>query len=214
MKRIVALILCLTLSLSCSGALALSELINPNVSQFCFYYMQYAMALSESVDDFSILEKLAFSAGKIGYFDHDARTGYTGQKVADGGASNQLGTCTLGVGAGLSNENLWYVTNTYYPGLDYLTLRVSAISMILASDGLGVSLGEDDTAVATAMELADMLLASTESTAYQLDDVVYFCKLLDGRTPLEGGMFILGVNSLEFYNEFYYGSIKNYNVIE
>ena len=111
MKRIVALILCLSLSLSCSGALALSELINPNVSQFCFYYMQYAMALSESVDDFSILEKLAFSAGKIGYFDHDARTGYTGQKVADGGASNQLGTCTLGVGAGLSNENLWYVTN-------------------------------------------------------------------------------------------------------
>ena len=64
------------------------------------------------------------------------------------------------------------------------------------------------------MELADMLLASTESTAYQLDDVVYFCKLLDGRAPLEGGMFILGVNSLEFYNEFYYGSIKNYNVIE
>lgn len=215
MKRILALIVCLTLALSCSGALALEELINPNAEVLCSTYFMYTMALAESVENYGILENLTFSAGKIGYFPSDARTGYTGQKVADGGATNELGTCTLGVGAGIDNENLWYVTNTYSAGLDYLTLRVSAISMVMASHGLGVNLGDDaETAIATAMDLADLLLASTTATAYQLDDVVYFCKPLDSRAPLEGGMFILGVNSLEFYNEFYYGTIKNYYVIE
>lgn len=218
MKRIASLILCIILVLNFTGAFAaeLNELINPYAESFCTQYTLFTLLLcDDALNDINVLDNLAFSTGNIRYFSSDARKGYTGQKVADGGAMNELGTCTIGVGAGIDNEDLWYVTNTYSGGLDYQTLLISAVAMCMASNGLGVNLGTDiDEVVNTSMQLAKMLISCTETTAYQLDDVVYLCKLLDNRSPLEGGMFILGVESLDFYNEFYYGSVENYYVFE
>lgn len=214
MKRIISLLLCLTLTCSAVGAFA-AELVNPYVETYCNLYVKFMVSIAEDLGDPEFYDHFAFSSGKILYYPQDVRTGYTGQKVADGGTSNSLGTCTFGCGAGVDNENLWYVTNTFSAGADQLAITACALVMCYVAWPMCPELGADaDEAYENASILADLLLNCNVSTAYQIGNVVFFVKPLDGRSPLNGGMFIIGVNSLDFYNEFYYGTIPNYIVLD
>lgn len=214
MKRIVSLLLCLFLACSAAGAFA-DELVNPYITTHCEMYIHFMLSAAESLNDMEFLDNFAFTAGKILYNRRDTRIGYTGQRVADGGAMNDLGTCTIGCGAGVDNEELWYVTNTFSAGMEPHVLSTSALAMFLSAWPMCPAMGADaDEAYENAGALADLLLSCNVSTAYQIGNLVFFCKPLDGRAPLNGGMFILGVNSLDFYNEFYYGTIPNYIVLD
>lgn len=142
--------------------------------------------------------------GSIGYYERNVRTGAHGERVADGGAYSQDGNYILGMGAGVDREDLWYVTLTFGPQSDPDQCFNNTLCMLYAFDDLfSVFSGEDgDTSLIT--DVMELLVRTEETVGIQINQKVLM------RKEIGNGQFIVGVDSLAFYEAFYAGSLTTY----
>ena len=146
-----------------------------------------------------------FSAdtGIISYYEKNVRTGSGGERVADGGTYSENRSYMLGMGAGVEREDLWYITMTYDAGTDMETCYNNTACMLLAFNDIKALWdgGEDEHALAEA--ILDRLVNQPGSVGIQYGGKVFI--RID-----RGSRFIVGVDSLEFYEAFYADSLEEY----
>ncbi len=198
-KRIAALTAALVLACLAplSGALALSRLENPALTAWAdaFTVIQLAyMGENKAVD-------LTGTDGVIYYNAFENRISADGQRVADGATFSEDGNYMLGMGAGVNNDALWYVTMTFRSGGDAGLCRNMTECMLLSFEDLAQMFGEDPELME---DICDALVHDGNPTGIQLNGKVLF------RKPISETAFIIGVSSLEFYRAFYYGTLGDY----
>ena len=142
--------------------------------------------------------------GIICSYEQDIRFGVNGERVLDGGIYSENGIYMLGMGAGVDQDDLWYVTLTFGPNVDQQIVTNNTLCMIYAFGDLYRLFSESEESKDTFVEILDMLTSGNESVGFELNG-----KLLM-RKELGNGQFIVGVDSVAFYNAFYAGSLENY----
>lgn len=141
--------------------------------------------------------------GSISYYEKNIRTGANGERVADGGAYSKQGTYMLGMGAGVDQEDLWYVTMTFNAGADKDQCANNVFCMLYAFDDLRetLSASENDGLL---QEMINMLVGDNGTFGIQLNGKIIM------RKELGNGQVIIGVDSIPFYEAFYAGSLTEY----
>ena len=201
MKRTLSLLLVTVLLLACASALgetAYEVLVNPTLAEWAEGFFTYNLMLLQN--EIYLSDNIIPSANII-YNPAYVRSGSDGQRIADGGVTSEEGTFSVGMGAGIDDETMWYVTFTYNTNADREVIIYNTVNMLMAFRAIG-ALGDVESDLI--VDLTDALLSSTESVAYELGDAVVAVKQLDN------GQLLIMVDSLEFYNAFYKGSIANY----
>ena len=203
MKRIVSLILLSLLLLVSVPALGeYLELQNPTLLSWCDAYNAYYLAFMDSSDDFSGDSILL--GGNIVYDPTQTRKSYYGDAVADGGLTSTLGTYVVGMGAGVENEDLWYVSFTFDASAKENDVLVHSMCAVLASQAGGLYLGEGEEVGEMVNLLLNPLLSSSEDLAVKYCDIVLVSK------HLSGGKLLLSIDSYDFYDGFYAGTVANF----
>lgn len=168
-------------------------------------FFGYMLSLCKSEPEIDMVG----STGLIQYTDSSFTYSYDNVGVIHGGAYSQQNTVTLGLGTGLEeNEDHWYMSLTYSPEASELTIQASGYAFMLACAEVGLPLPEDiDEKNNMCWGLLDVLYGK-EQIAIEMGGLVLIHK------ALEGGSHLLAVDSLPYYNGFYYNSIEDYYVIE
>lgn len=211
MKRLLALLLALILLFG-STVCALAETqtyTSPTLENWAYYYDLFLLTFTEDLDeafDDAAMDTLLVT-GNINYDENSFTYGpATGVPVIHGGAYSANGTVSLGMGTGLGeNENYWYVSLTFSPECNLTTMRITSIVFLLAGIKAGVPL-----AVSDGSELTDLhnVLMSYDDIALQIGDYVLVHKVLSGDRDL------LALDTLAYYDEFYYNDTENYYTLE
>ena len=201
MKKALPLLLALLLLCCAAGAASADELLyleNPTLTQWSATNSALQLTLRKE----GMPVDLSGDNGVIAYYEKNVRTGVNGERVADGGTYSEKNTYMLGMGAGVDREDLWYVTMTYNAGTDLEECYNNTVCMLLAFDDLYVLMaGTEDEAA-----LLDGILGrlTTEgSVGFQVGGKVLMRKDI-------GGQFIIGVDSVAFYDAFYPNSLEEY----
>lgn len=208
MKKLIALFLALTLMLGiASPALAeYKSYLSETLSIWNAYYCAYVEAFANSFPEDMVVDT-PFPSGGIIYDENSFTYGpYTGVGVIHGGCYSPNNTITMGFGTGMGeNENYWYASITYSPECNAPTLVATANALLLASIQAGVPLETDDL-----NELMDFMqeVLQYDDIAVQIGDYVLVHK------ALSGGQYLLAIDSLAYYDEFYYNDTENYIVLE
>lgn len=168
-------------------------------------FFTYMLTLCENEPEIDMVG----STGLIQYNDNSFTYSYDDVGVIHGGAYSQQNTVTLGIGTGLDeHEDHWYMSLSFTPEASQLTIQASAYAFMLACAEVGLPLPEDiEEKSDISWAILDALFAEDE-IAIEMGDLVLIHK------ALEGGSHLLAVDSLAYYNGFYYNSIENYYVIE
>lgn len=208
MKRLLALLLALSLLFgSTVSALAGTRTYtSPTLENWANYYNLFLLKLTEGLDEDAGVDA-PYTSGRINYDENSFTYGPgTGVPVIHGGAYSANGTTTLGMGTGLDeNEHYWYVSLTYSPERNSATLFAASLAFLLAGIKAGVPLEFSDIS-----ELTDLLsiLMSYDDIALQIGDYVFVHKVLSGDRDL------LALDTLAYYDEFYYNDTENYYMLE
>lgn len=198
MKRLnrgIALILCLLLALPAARA---DEKANPSVAAWCDAYNTLMLNISSNLSDVLLV------SGNIQYAASDIDQS-RGVSMVYGGAYSPESTYAIGMGSGLENDDLWYVSFTYY-NAQAKDIQYTMLCSILSSLAVGVDLGGQDEAMESARYILSALISADSDVAMELDGVVFVFKSLSS-----GLLFAL--DSKAYYDTFYKGSISNYQVI-
>lgn len=168
-------------------------------------FFSYMLALSGELEEVDMIG----TTGIIQYNDNSFTYSYDDVGVIHGGAYSEKNTVSLGVGTGLDeNEDHWYMSLTFSPEASGMTLYACGYSLLYACAEVGLQLPEDNTESNELVgEILDTLF-STDQIAIETDGLVLIHKTLDG------GSHLLAVDSLPYYNGFYYNSIENYFKID
>ena len=205
------LLLAMFAGMSCTAFAAsdkaeLETYTSKNLESFSIYFdtfvMLFASAAEEPVD-------IVATTGKISYDENSFNYGDSGIGVISGGAYSENGTVTLGMGTGIGeNEDYWYVSLTFSPEASIDTIMANSLAFILAASEAEPDAEDFDEQLAAAAEIADFLFSSDEPVAFESEGMVLLHKVLGGGTHL------LALDSVEYYDEFYYNDIENYIVAD
>lgn len=201
MKKFLSLLLAAAMLLGCASALADDSYIeNQNLAAWAAYYS----ALHEAAANNG--QKLADTCmpyGNVKYTPgYNVRScGVKGKDVADDGLYSDNGTFTMGMGAGVKDESLWYVSFTYDDATDRQVKVANTMFMIQALMLPGI-IGELDQD--TIIQIASKLVGATGDVAYEVDGMVLCAK------PQFG---LVMANSKAFYDAYYPNSIKDYTKV-
>lgn len=208
MKRILVFALVLALSLMPMTAPAeIKTLENPHLINWCNIFIMLTMnEYSENPGGEYIV-----ASGKIMYDTTSMRSNGKGIHMADGGVSEEGGSYELGIGASPEDEGMWYVSFTYTQDTDMEIIVQNTINMVYAcasmsegyTDGFGAT---DDERYDNILLIVQALLGSEDAIAVEVGDYVFVSK------PL-GNQLLITFDTLEFYDAFYKGSVKNYYVL-
>lgn len=131
---------------------------------------------------------------------------YSGVPTIHGGAISENETVTLGIGTGLEGyEKYWYTSLKYSPEVSEDTFMWTSYAFLLTSMVVFI---EDEAAGAKFEEEWAGKLLTSDNIAVEINDVVFIGK------ELPGGIRILAVDSVDYYNEFYYNDTENYFVLD
>ncbi len=207
MKKMLCLSLALIVLLFAAIPTALAQQIytSDTLITISDAFFSYMLSLCKSEPEIDMVG----STGLIQYTDSSFTYSYDNVGVIHGGAYSQQNTVTLGLGTGLEeNEDHWYMSLTYSPEASELTIQASGYAFMLACAEVGLPLPEDiDEKNNMCWGLLDVLYGK-EQIAIEMGGLVLIHK------ALEGGSHLLAVDSLPYYNGFYYNSIEDYYVIE
>lgn len=207
MKKMLCLSLALIVLLFAAIPTALAQQIytSDTLIKISDAFFGYMLSLCKSEPEIDMVG----STGLIQYTDSSFTYSYDNVGVIHGGAYSQQNTVTLGLGTGLEeNEDHWYMSLTYSPEASELTIQASGYAFMLACAEVGLPLPEDiDEKNNMCWGLLDVLYGK-EQIAIEMGGLVLIHK------ALEGGSHLLAVDSLPYYNGFYYNSIEDYYVIE
>ncbi len=208
MKKLLAMFLILTMMLSiASPALAdYQQYASETLLTWSMYYNSYVQVFAEGLSEDAVVDT-PFPSGIIVYDENSYTYGpYTGVGVIHGGQYSLNNTTTIGMGTGLDeDEKYWYVSITYSPEHNDETLFVTSAAFALASIQVGLPL--DDSDIELLMEFMYGLM-SNDDIAVQIGDYVLVHK------ALSGGQYLLAIDTLAYYDEFYYNDTENYYVME
>lgn len=209
MKKIVALLLSLVLVCSTASALAdYQSYTSKTLALWCNAFNYYATALAQN-DSLSGAVDLPVAGGSIIYNESSYTYGYSGVGVIHGGAYSPNNTVTLGVGTGLDDqENYWYASLTYSAEASSATNQVAGFAFMLACVETGLPLDKNSSDFFSTMGLILDTLWSSDNMAIQMGDLVLVHKMISGNRHL------LAVDSLAYYDEFYYNDTENYIVLD
>ncbi len=204
MKRTAALIaalmiFCLFCSAAWGDASGTIRIENPTLLEWNGRYKALLLSVLQSGGP----AETDSANGIISSREQNIRTAAGGERVLDGGLYSDHGIYVLGMGAGVDREDLWYVTLTFGPEADPELIRNNARCMIYAFEDLYRLFTESEDGPVLFDEILDALATGKESVGF-----VAGGKLLM-RMELGSGRFILGVDSLAFYNAFYAGVLEN-----
>ena len=213
MKKIISMFLVLTLIFGmCCTAFAASDpselktYTSKNLENFSTYFDTFVLLLA-SVSEEPI--DVVATTGKISYDENSFNYGDSGIGVISGGAYSKNGTVTMGMGTGIDeNEDYWYVSLTFSPEASSDTVLANSLAFILAASETDIEAEDFEEELEAAAMIADFLFASEEPVAFESDGQVLLHKLLSGGTHL------LALDSVEYYDEFYYNDIENYIVAD
>lgn len=141
--------------------------------------------------------------GSISYYEKNIRFGANGERVADGGTYSKQGTYMLGMGAGVDQEDLWYVTMTFNPGVDKDQCANIIFCMLYAFNDLRETLSAEGNE-GLLQEIINQLVGDNGTFGIQLNQKIIM------RKELGNGQVIIGVDSIPFYEAFYAGSLTEY----
>lgn len=161
----------------------------------------WAESLEEPLDMPNVL------SGHILYTLDSFTTGYSGTPVLNGGTGSSQNTVSLGMGVDMTEEELWYVSLTFSPEASSATFAYSSMAMVLACMANDMQIPEGMDWVDFATDICETLISAPE-TAIEYDGLVFVYK------ELEGGSRLMCVDSLAYYNDFYYNTIENYLLYE
>lgn len=180
---------------------------NPDIMKFAEHYAGFHLDLMSRDEPMFLSDNILFG-GKINYNEDDARVGYSGKKVADGAIYSEYGTFMIGCGAGIEDEDLWYVSFTYEKNADPDVMLYNTYFMMGSSEDFFNALMEsgydEEEQDELMMEILQELLTTKEPIAIETGDVVFVSK------ELGSGQRLIVLDSKEMYEEFYKGSIDNY----
>lgn len=208
MKKLIALFLALTVMLGiASPALAEYEsYASKTMKTWTAYYGAYVEDFAKVLQEGEVLDT-PFPTGGILYNENSFTYGpYTGVGVIHGGCISPNNTMTMGFGTGMGeDENYWYVSITYSPECNGATLAATSYAFLRASIHAGVPLDSSD--LNGMMDFLQTILYC-DDIAVQIGDYVLVHK------NLSGGQHLLAIDSLAYYDEFYYNDTENYYVLE
>lgn len=146
----------------------------------------------------------------IEYRDGEYRTAKDDRRqVVDGGTYSAKKTFDVGTGCGLTDEDLWYITFTFNKNTTTKTILYNTNALVFSTSRV-TYLGKDVKEYAqNAEDLTRVLLESKENIAIEVDEKIVLFK-----KGIGDGKIIVGVNSKEFYDLFYKGTIENYYTID
>lgn len=207
MKKLFSLLLVLTLALGLAlparadYQLYASDTLSTWCQTFTTYLLAYADVSEDPVD-------VLTSTGGIIYDEASFNYSEDGVLVVSGGAYSTNNTMTLGIGTGMDeNEDYWYASILYNAEASDSTIIYSGVAFMQACSALGLNLGGEETYLDNAFMLLDILFSS-EDIAVEKDGMVLVHKIF------EGGSELLAVDSLAYYNGFYYNDTENYIVLD
>lgn len=217
MKRTVMVALSLMLSLCMmTPASAGAAYVNTTLIAWSNAFNGFADLLAKN-DGISEPADVPFTTGRIVADEESFTEGYSGVKVAHGGMYSPNGTVTLGCGTGVVYKNnelnyfadgdYWYVSLTYSAEASQKTLKVTGMAFVLACVKVGLPIPADDTMIQHVSELLDLLFAY-DNIALQMGDLVLVHKILPGDQHL------LAVDTVLYYDEFYYNDTENYFILD
>lgn len=208
MKKLLSLCLALLLVLLMgvpSWAFAQQIYTSETLTTINDAFFTYMLALCQGEPEIDMVG----TTGLIQYNDNSFTYGYNDVGVIHGGAYSQKNTVTLGMGTGLEeNEDHWYMSLTFSPEASDLTIQGCGYAFMLACGQVGLQLPEDMNESSDLVWGMLDVLFSQDEIAIEMNGLVFIHK------ALEGGSHLLAVDSLPYYNGFYYNSIENYFVIE
>lgn len=210
---VMSLILCVCMM---SPASAGTAYVNTTLTEWSAAFKYFANLLTQN-DGISDSADIPFTSGRI-VADEDSFTeGYSGVRVAHGGMYSPNGTVTLGCGTGVvyvnkdmnyfADDDYWYVSLTYSPEASNKTVNVTGMAFVLACIKVGLPIPTDDTMLQRVAEMLDLLFAY-DNIALQMGDLVLVHKLLPGDQHL------LAVDTVLYYDEFYYNDTENYFIMD
>lgn len=204
MKKTISILAALLVFLSaCTAATAENKAIiidNPTLTEWA---IQYTVQLLLMQKEGNPVEHDTGN-GSILSYEQNIRYGANGERVLDGGLYSENGIYTLGMGAGVDRDDLWYVTLTFGSNADPKIVANNTRCMICAFEDLDKAFSESDETKAIFEEILAILTQGNGDVGFEING-----KLLM-RKELGNGLFIVGVDSVTFYNAFYAGSLKDY----
>lgn len=211
MKTKKTLVLFVVLTILMSVNVKAESIENPNLVKWAESYLACHLTLLMQDEPVMLDDSMTFS-GKINYDESMIRWGNgSGKEVVDGGVGSAKGTFAIGAGAGLDDDNLWYVSFTYEKNVDSDVMLYNTYFMLLSSEDLldGLSdAGLDDSETEKIMiQITQQLLMPEEDIAIQTGNMVAVSKKTDA------GQRLIALETVDFYEEFYKGSIENYITI-
>ena len=202
MKKIIALILALILATGAVGLALADDLLildNPTLIE----WSATCTALQLVMQSQNLPVDLCSDNGSIGYYEKNIRKGSNGERVADGGTYSQKKTYMLGMGAGVDREDLWYVTMTYSTDTNIDECYNNVACMLLAFEDIHALLNGSEDEKALLEDILNRLVLQSGSVGFQYNGKVLMRKDI-------GQQFIIGVDSVAFYEAFYAGSLTEY----
>ena len=206
MKRlltVLALVLALVLAVALLPLSAFAQdeyefVVNPNLELWSQYYQ--ALHLNMLADGEALSDSILPGA-RILYMENNVRRGSGGERVIDGGMTSEHGTFTIGMGAGVDDDALWYLSFSYNANADLDVIMYNTLFTLIALEAAEL-MPELDTEYLTIV--AQAMINSDEDIAMEVGDLVLAGKWLGS------GQRLVLVNSLPFYDAFYLGTIENY----
>lgn len=162
-------------------------------------YMDQLLPQAPDLDSFPCIHS-------IGYMPKAYRTTTDGVPIADGYCSSLNGSFSVGAGCGIGEEypDYWYVACTFTPDTGKDTVQANTQMLLISLKKIGVSLGDDTDDADDVIKTIIDFLEETGSVSIEIGNVVFF------RKEIGNGRFLIGVNSLPFYNGMYAGTEPNY----
>lgn len=208
MKKVLALVLSAALLLGITLPAHATTVIFDNAVAWSNTFNQIAELLASRGSNGEAVD-LPIAGGMITFDENSITTGATGVQVVHGGTESPNQTVSYGTGSGLGeNDNYWYFSLTYSAEASAATLHATGFAFLYASTQTGLPVDPtSDGALSLFGTLLDALFNS-DNIAIKMGDVILVHKLLPGDRHL------LAIDSLDYYNEFYYNDTDNFIVLE
>ena len=210
MKKRIAILMCLII-LTCTAlpAYARERYVVPNLMNWSIAFNYFAEKLA-TADHLSAPADIPLTGTTLSDDPNNLTVGYSGVKVYNGGNYSADGTVTFGCGSGLERDNAsdyWYVSLTFSPEVSESTKFVTAFAFMLANIDAGLPIPTGDNMLTMIGELLDILFAS-DDIAIQMGDLIIVHKLLPG------DLHLLALDTVQYYDEFYYNDTENFYVMD
>ncbi|MDD3411716.1 MAG: hypothetical protein PHY12_13010 [Eubacteriales bacterium] len=202
-RRILAMLLIAAMLCTASAVCAeeLQTLTNP-------YITAWGQLYTEALNIEKMTDMALFSEPKIHYADSGVRnglkTGASGAVVANGGVHSQKETFTVGMGAGVDNPELWYVSFVFTGKTSEQDLVYTVAAMLIGCHAVGLDLSTGDGEYEEhVMQVLEKLLSGKRPLMIEANGLVLVAK------DLGDGQQLFAVDSLAYFDDFYYSDRSN-----